>query len=78
MASLEAIRTAALALAERYARRPTFAGYARDLRHIAMDAQAAIDGCPASRESVAEFIEGNHELWMASEASDAGRGPILT
>jgi hypothetical protein len=59
---LAAVRRAALKLAERYA-----GTHAQDLRHIALDAQYAIEGCPNSLESVTEFLADNHDLWMASE-----------
>ncbi len=67
-APLSTIRTCALALADRYDRL-TWVGSFRvvDLRHIAVDCQAAIDGCPASLESVTEFVERDHELWIACE-----------
>lgn len=38
---------------------------ARTLRGIASDAQAAIDGCPASLESVIEFAADEHLLDLA-------------
>lgn len=58
------IRTAALALAEH-----AQGTRKRDLLHIAKDCQAAIDGCTASAESVAEFLAGDHELEMAAAAT---------
>ena len=39
--------------------------YASDLTHIAKDAEAALDGCEASARSVAEFIDGIHELELS-------------
>jgi hypothetical protein len=39
---------------------------AKALRHVARDAQYAIDAdCPASLESVVEFVGSDHELSMA-------------
>lgn len=64
--SLNSIRLAALKL-EASNWSPS---YKLALTHIAADAQAALDGCPASMESVMEFIEGDHQLWMAAEALD--------
>lgn len=63
-----AIRAAALALAERYHGTPLYRSRRKSLLHIAKDCQAAMDGCPASAESVAEFLAGDHELEMATAA----------
>lgn len=62
--NLEHVRFAATALAARYG-----GNRARDLRHIAMDAQAAMDGCEASLASVREWLADDHELLMSALAS---------
>lgn len=69
-ARMSAIRVAALAMAERASGQ-----YRADLLHIASDAQAAVDGCPASLESVLDFIAADHELWMASLSDEAVARP---
>lgn len=60
-AELTAIRDKCLSLASRHYRPE----YVRTLRHVASDAQAALDGCNASLESVAEYIATDHEIEMA-------------
>lgn len=60
-----AIRAAALQLAQREG---LSASYKRDLLHIALDCQAAMDGCPASAESVAEFVADDICVALAANA----------
>lgn len=66
LAELQAIRAKALSMAERTSgRRRT------DLFHIAIDCLAAIDGCPASLDSVVSFIADEHELDLAMHEARA-------
>lgn len=75
MTPLPAIRDAALYLAEQaeyHAARAT--GYcrehgakrARDLRHAAYDAQAALDGCEVSLADLTDFLAGDETLSHAA------------
>lgn len=64
------IRAKCLHLAAQQERHHRAKAYARDLRHIAADCQAAADGCPASAESVLNWLRSDG-LLSAELAWDA-------